>query len=506
MTASVKKQAAKIASKVIKQAGEQAKATVQEKQTFIKRLEESNQARETEGRDAFNSLRRLKGEKLAQGDETIIARHLYDELLALKRHLRAKGMGIGEFCSRYNITDASESSKELHRLTLPPDKDPNAVRLRRAAGKYRLLIEAISKVTNESASSLADRVLMGTSLHPAIQLGSLSEAEKLQTALQRIVDKIDSEFGLYAKFMETAKIKSEHIASGGKEHWPLWEPISPFDDCWRRETFNIPVKESDLNEYAQEIADASDAKYAFWKRKIEYEHVDSHAALEKLFGHPIERTEAPSSPYPNPPDSGALQDSEFFYVPHAPLGVIEFANLADRNNSIAEYEQSIIDNIKRWRTFIPEYGTTHVAHESAIQDDLDSEMLRPVGQLDFSEGRSRGTDFAWLIIYPTQDGSRLMPMLYIAYQEGGPYILPLDARNLEIFRDAIWLNETEHMSGFDRIKKLIGYLPGTPTAIEDGLRRTAPWFGHNPHFKIKQQRSADLQMLDAFCQKLWKEK
>ncbi len=159
----------------------QAKATVQEKQAFIKRLEESNLAREAEGRDAFNSLRRLRGEKLPPGDETIVARHLYDELPALKRHLRAKGMGIGEFCSRHNITDASESSKELHRLTLPAGKDPNAVRLRRAAGKYCLLIEAISKVTNESASSLADRVLMGTSLHPATQLGGLSEAEKLQT-------------------------------------------------------------------------------------------------------------------------------------------------------------------------------------------------------------------------------------------------------------------------------------------------------------------------------------
>ena len=92
-----------------------------------------------------------------------------------------------------------------------------------------------------------------------------------------------------------------------------------------------------------------------------------------------------------------------------------------------------------------------------------------------------------------------MPMLYIAEEEGGPYILPLDARNLEIFRDAIWLNETEHMSVFGRIKELLGYREDTPKAIEDGLRRTAPWLDHNPFFH-------DRQMFDAFSQQLWEGK
>ena len=121
--------------------------------------------------------------------------------------------------------------------------------------------------------------------------------------------------------------------------------------------------------------------------------------------------------------------------------------------------------------------------ENSIIDDWDSEKACPVGQLDFSDGCARGTDFAWLIIYPTRDGSRLMPMLYIAYQEGGPYILPLDARSLEIFRDAIWFDETRHMSVFDRIKELLGYRAGTPRVIEDGFRRTSPWLDHNPFFR-----------------------
>ena len=99
-----------------------------------------------------------------------------------------------------------------------------------------------------------------------------------------------------------------------------------------------------------------------------------------------------------------------------------------------------------------------------------------------------------------------MPMLYLTHDDGMPYLLPLDARSLEVFRDAIWITETEHISVFDRIKELLGYRPNTPRAIEDGFRRTAPWFDHNPFFKMKQQHADDLQMLDAFCQQQWEEK
>lgn len=134
MTRSIKRQAAKIANKAIRQADEQAKATVQDNQEFVKRLEESRLVGETEGRDAFANLRRLRGEKLPHGDEVVIARHLYDELPVLKQHLRARGIGIGEFCTRYGITDVSETSKELHRLILAPGKNPADVRLRRGAG------------------------------------------------------------------------------------------------------------------------------------------------------------------------------------------------------------------------------------------------------------------------------------------------------------------------------------------------------------------------------------
>jgi hypothetical protein len=88
----------------------------------------------------------------------------------------------------------------------------------------------------------------------------------------------------------------------------------------------------------------------------------------------------------------------------------------------------------------------------------------------------------------------------------GPYLLPLDIRNLDIFRDAIWLNEKEHMPAFERIKELLGYRPGACSVIEDGLRQTASWLDHNPIFKIRRQKSNDLEMLSAFCNQLWEKK
>ena len=138
-----------------------------DKSQFQRRIRESDQAREFEGKDALSSLRRLGGKKLCSGEEVILARRLYTEVQVLKQHLRAKGVGIGEFCIDAKLADASESSKELHRLILTPGKNPSAIRLRRTADKYYRLIMAISKTTKESASTLADRVLRGTSPHPA---------------------------------------------------------------------------------------------------------------------------------------------------------------------------------------------------------------------------------------------------------------------------------------------------------------------------------------------------
>lgn len=89
------KQAAKVTRKAIQHANETAKETVATgKQEFLNRIAEAERASETEGRDAFTNLRRLRGEKLQRGEEVVIARHLHTELSVLKRHLRARNVDV----------------------------------------------------------------------------------------------------------------------------------------------------------------------------------------------------------------------------------------------------------------------------------------------------------------------------------------------------------------------------------------------------------------------------
>lgn len=99
------------------------------------------------------------------------------------------------------------------------------------------MIEAISKVTNEGVSTLADRVLIGTSPHPAKQIGNLSESEKVQTALQRIVDKIDDEFGLYRDTCSRPSrtdSAARHRGSTSTRSLRLISNTSMICECWIR--------------------------------------------------------------------------------------------------------------------------------------------------------------------------------------------------------------------------------------------------------------------------------
>lgn len=475
----MKEQAQKLANEAIDQASEEARSSLassgQIAMSLIDRVQESNRARETEGRNAWSNLKRLGGQKLPVGDQVTIARHLYDEMVAVRKKLRSQNTGIGKFCIKYKISDASESSKELHRLILPPDKDPAKVRLRRSAGKYRQLISGIGDAMGEDPITVADRVLRGTSLHPA-RMDDLSETEMVQVALQRIVDKIDYDFGVREKFMDIAELKIRHLTEGGTNHWPLWGPMIGSD----------PSAE-DIQNYEREFGDAIEKRFAFWKR--------THDAV------------LPAADYmwwPMAYESGVLQDNDFFYVPHTALGFIEYANLPSRRKSPAMYGLAVQTTVRRWQE-IDENQGSRISDRWAVTDEWDEEAQRPIGQVDPTS--SRGTDFAWIVIYPMPGGLRLMPMLYVPHEEGGAYLLPLDVRNLEIFREAIWIGESEHMTVFDRIKKLLSRSsPDSRSVIEEGFRRTAPWLDHNPFFKMRRQRHDELQMLRAFCHQLWDEK
>ena len=95
--------------KVVTQIADRVINGLRENSDFERRLRESDQARETEGKDALSSLRRLGGKKLAAGEEIILARRLFDEVQAVKRHLHTEKRSIGQFCIDAGISDASQS-------------------------------------------------------------------------------------------------------------------------------------------------------------------------------------------------------------------------------------------------------------------------------------------------------------------------------------------------------------------------------------------------------------
>lgn len=486
----IEKVAAQIADRVI--------AGIKPQSEFQRRILESDLARESEGKDALSALRRIGGKKLPSGEEVVLARRLFDEIRVLKHHLRAKKGSIGKFCRDAGISDASQSSKELHRLILAPGKNPDEIRLRRTADKYYRLIVAISKTTKESASTLADRVLRGTSLHPAKNVENLSETEMVQAALQGIVDRIDSEFRIFAKFMDVAELKARHVSSGGKENWPKWD----LDPDWF--------------EYELEVADAMNPEFAFWQRarplwdqeefgkgKEEVDASSLESSAERLM---FATTRFSSNHSPVVVNSGARQDNEFFYVPHAPLGFTNcFDFHPDRRDDPVGYEKSVQRIIDHWQKIDDSTGVSLLGRSRAVTDQWNEESNEPFGQTLNDMDSCVSANHAWIVIYPTPDNSRLMPMFYMHQEESGAYLVPLDARNLNLFRDALWLDERGHMSVFDRIKELLGYFPGTPKVIEDGFQRTAPWLDHNPFFKMRDEKTEDLRLLTDFCQRYWAE-
>jgi hypothetical protein len=435
---------------------------------FISRMQEETRSWEAEGKDAWTALKRLRGENLPSGDEVIIARRLHREVHALKARLRDAGLGIGKFATDAGLGNEGDYSKELYRITLSPEKDPDKVRLRKSAAKYRDLIAAISRYTKESVSSLANRLLMGTSLHPA-DAKDWDEVEQVQVALQAMVDIVDREYGLYMTYMETAEEKAEHAKSMGELRWPHYDAdVTEFDLAGKE----VPEWEADMNRL--DFLDACNPQHAFWM-------------------HTTKLRRSPDFWWPISHDSGCLQDDGFFYVPHVHLGYIDIFNIPHPDAVGKEANQKLSLLIEGIRDELRQEG-------EIPRDDWDEENLAPVGQTT-SLGVSTHYH-AWIIIYPTPDNLRLMPMLYVAHEEGGPYILPLDAGNLNLMRKAYWVSSSEVTSVFERIKQLLGYVPRSQKVILEGLRRTAPWLKHNPILKLKNESEADRQMLKDFCNSL----
>lgn len=461
------------------------------------RLKGESKAWEAQGKDAWSALARLRG-NLPPGDEVVLAKRLYDEYRRLKLVLKEQKVGIGEFCMRAGLGMEGHYTKELHRMMLPPDKDASKVRLRRSAVKYRCLMSEMARVFGESRSVLANRLMVGTSLHPANAIVR-DEVDGLQTSLQKIVDEVDSEFGLFQTFMETAVLKAEHAAERGKCRWPQYDAdyrvdhISPVgEELWlrrfRAESSCFDDKPFDqLDKEAQELIRA-DEDAASW--------AEAEAAMDTSRAYWEQRVDELGNTYTfwlgGPTPSGCLQDDEFFYVPHAYIGDgVGVSNSPDKSLAPAAHDRGIAQ-LKEWiLSDYAEYGLRP-------DDGWDDVTQQPRGQTS-SLKHSRANHHAWLVAYPAPDNTRLMPMLLIPVEECGPILVPLDAVTLSGLRHAYWVGpDGEVMTFFERIRSLIGLRPGEPNAILEGLRATAPWLSKNPFMKMKIRRSEELALMHRF--------
>lgn len=457
---------------------------------FLQSIQTESLTWEGEGRDAWAALSRLGGAALKENDAEIIARRLYEAFPAFKAKLKRDGVGLGVFCQQAGLGRAEHYSKELHRMLLPPGKVAQQRGLRRAASKYRKLLKAMSSVTGESTSSLATRLLAGTTLHPA-NAPIRNEIEQVQLVLQSMVDAVDTEFGLYKTFMETARLKSNYAAEGRDCRWPhyeadfridLFEPTESYvvlEDTYLEDSAATMEKKREAAKKERESA--TDISRAYWERPVSRRNKDfaSWLIADHTGGGP----------------SGCLQNDEFFFVPHCYLGYGEWSptsedSIATRHIWMPKLRDSVL-------TIYSKFG-----HQ--VADEWNETDLCPKGQTtSWPESYGDCQWNGWIVIYPTPDNSRLMPMLYVPGEEGGAILVPLDMITLSALRFSYYVSPSGEVETFyERIKNLIGFRPGESKVMLDSFRRTAPWLEHNPIMKLARQQARDQELMRAFSMQL----
>lgn len=454
---------------------------------FLRTIQAESKAWEHEGKDAWMALSRLGGKRLPPDDAIVMATHLHREIPNLKSVLREKGIGLGDFCRRAGLGRDGQYSKELHRLILPSGKTPKEVGLRRTAAKYRLLMAAMADVLNESRSALANRIMVGTSLHPA-NATIRDEVGQVQLMLQTIVDKVDAEFRLFQVYRETGELKAKHAEEGGRCRWPQYELseldawFDPQGMCRTEVTIDEETPEETRNRlasgFAAERERTMDTSKAYWEIPV------------------TKRTKSYDDWLWIRSQSACLQDDEFFYVPHAYLGFGGGCWQAiDPSLAPSEQDAAIARQKEEALQFFKKYG-------AAPTNEWDDVKQKPYGQTS-SLGQWMWQWHAWIVAYPSPDNTRLMPMIYVPGEEGGAILIPLDAVTLLGLRQQYWFGSNgEVLSFFDRIKQLIGYRPGERQILLEGLRETAPWLAKNPFMKMRDARNEDQAFMQEFCRAL----
>ena len=427
----------------------------------------------SQGKDALANLKALGSANLPKGDEIIIAKNIFSEYSNLKSVLKEKKVKISEFCEKAGLGDAGSYSKELHRLMLSPGEDPEKKRVRKSANKYLWLLQAMAEVYCESPVVLANKLLMNTSLHPT-KVEFWKEIDLIQAMLEAIVNKVDQEFNLFSTYKETALLKAEHAQHGGVYRWPHG------DVDWRMLfTEPYPQTEYSKEDVQREIAIAQDVRFSYWAKPLLNSDISSAPGQE----------------------SACWIDDDFFYIPHVYLGYgaglffeMNFLRLQpcdkkeQRTHSLNQINQALDQFKKEAMQEFERCGKNP-------DDDWDTVNEKPMGQdSSLEEGGARW--HAWLIAYPSPDNTRILPILLIPCEEGGPFLMPLDARGLAVLDGNYWIDPDGSVEKFlDRLKRMLKPGENQEDLILAGLRRTAPWLKKNPFMKMKEKKDRELNAM-----------
>jgi hypothetical protein len=427
------------------------------------------------GRDPWSELcSRAYGDgsaiprKLTHEDAHKIARQLHDYLEEIAPKLKSLGISKTDLCSPFgNDKDGPMDSKELHRLTLSKNADAAKRGIRVDAAKYVQFIEALALRLGESVSLVAAPILRNTSLHPlARSEDELTDIDRIQILLQEMVDKIDDEFNLTATYNETAALKCQNVRAGEMLCWPLEMPYELTQDG---------MDETNRDAYDKAYAVAYDPKQAFLRRSRYYGRHNEHQSWH-LYCF----------------ETGALQDDEFFYVPHAPLGHMLIWDLPDRRVNRVDYARAVDLQLARMQRAA---GSPF----ALPADEWDAERKMPRGQTSQGNDDVALQHHFWLLAYPHPDRKRLVPTLYQPGEEGGAYVLPLDTAGLSMLTDVVAVSSTSHCNALEHLKRLLLDLgEDGMNPIERNLRRTAAWLTENPvvkHERTKKEVSRRLDQL-----------
>ncbi|MCO8250749.1 hypothetical protein [Comamonas thiooxydans] len=418
-------------------------------------------------RDALGNLKRgtLQREKMTHEEAAVLAKRMY---VYIEKILPELGITKGALCAE--AFSGHGDSKELSRLTLAPGALPKEHSpLRVNPQKYLLLIQALAKLLKRNESLVADEVLRGTQYHPLSWSGEKwTTLEKIQMALQNIVNKLDQEFDWSGIYRKTAELKCQAIIDGSTDCWPLWSNLSDLSNSQGEITPEI------RQNYLKQIKISSARSLAYFRKTASY-------------GEPswIDWMK-------NGSDTDQLWSDDFFYVPHAPIGFMIAWELPDKKSGSEAYRIAVQEELAKSRAN-PEWL-------KPPSDDWNEQEWKPENVV-LRDNAPYFYYHAWIIAYPHPYEDRLVPTLFCNLDEGNVYILPLITEVLAMLENAVWYTTTESSSVLEHLKNLLVDIgDDNMNPIERALRRTGPWLAHNPILKSHAAKLEIDRKLDAL---LW---